>query len=130
MQLIRNLDELPEHFCHGAVSIGNFDGVHRGHARLIGRLVEVARQMQAPGVVFTFDPHPVQVLHPETAPTPLGWTERNAKLLHDMNVDAVIAYPTDRAFLQLEARPFFEEIVRGRPSPSSPSRSPTIAPSG
>ena len=114
MQLIRNLDELPERFCHGAVSIGNFDGVHRGHARLVGRLVEVARQMQAPAVVFTFDPHPVQVLHPETAPTPLGWTERNAELLHDMNVDAVIAYPTDRTFLQLKARSFFEEIVRGR----------------
>ena len=114
MQLIRNLDELPEHLCRGAVSIGNFDGVHRGHARLVGRLVELARRMQAPAVVFTFDPHPVQILHPEKAPSPLGWTELNAELLDALNVDALIAYPTDRAFLQLDARPFFDEIVCGR----------------
>ena len=65
-------------------------------------------------MVFTFDPHPAQILRPERAPTPLGWTERNAELLGQLGVDAVIAFPTDQDFLQLDARTFFERIVCDR----------------
>ncbi len=114
MKLFRDFDLLPECFRGGAVSIGNFDGVHRGHAQLIERLTAMARHVGGPVVVFTFDPHPAQLLRPQAAPTPLEWTERNAQLLGELGVDAVIAYPTDRAFLQIGARQFFDEIVLGR----------------
>ena len=62
MQLIRNLSQLTSQQQGGAVAIGNFDGVHRGHARLIERLIEQARTVAGPAVVFTFDPHPLRVL--------------------------------------------------------------------
>ena len=114
MKLFRHLDLLPERFRGGAVSIGNFDGVQRGHARLVERLTAMARHVSGPAVVFTFDPHPAQILRPQAAPKPLEWTERNVQLLGELGVDAVIAYPTDRAFLQIEARQFFDEIVLGR----------------
>ena len=51
-------------------------------------------------MVFTFDPHPARILHPEQAPAPLCWTERKAELLAGLGVDAVLAYPTDKAFLR------------------------------
>jgi len=114
VQLIRSLDNLAEAFRHGAVSVGNFDGVHQGHARIAGRLVRRARQAGGPAVVFTMDPHPARVLRPDDAPPPLTWIDRKAELLAELGVDAVIAYPTDRAFLDLDPRAFFEEIVRRR----------------
>jgi riboflavin kinase/FMN adenylyltransferase len=93
------------------VSIGNFDGVHLGHARIVLQLIAAARAAGGPAVVFTFDPHPVRLLRPAEAPPPLTWTDRKAQLLAELGVDAVIAYPTDEALLQLSAEAFFQRIV-------------------
>lgn len=112
MQLFRNLDQIPERFRGGALSIGNFDGVHRGHARIVQRLLAMAESAGGPAIVFTFDPHPASLLRPDQAPAPLCWTQRKAELLGDLGVDAMVAYPTDEVFLRLEAREFFEQIVR------------------
>ncbi len=116
MQLHRTLAELPddarESLRRGAVTIGNFDGVHRGHARIIEKLRSVALKVGGPAVVFTFDPHPVRLLRPELAPPPLTWTDRKAELLSDLGVDAMVAYPTDLALLQLSPGEFFQQIVQ------------------
>ncbi|HUT09952.1 MAG TPA: bifunctional riboflavin kinase/FAD synthetase [Thermoguttaceae bacterium] len=114
MNLFRDLNQLPELFRRGAVSVGNFDGVHLGHARIVERLLAVARRVQGPAIAFTFDPHPGRILRPEAAPAPISWTQRKAELLGQLGVDAVIAYPTDRAFLGLDAREFFDRILRDR----------------
>ncbi len=114
MILLRSLDNLPEKLRHGAVSIGNFDGVHRGHVKLIETLLAEARALDGPAVVFTLDPHPASVLRPEQTPPPLSWTEQKAQLLGELGVDAVIAYPTDRALLRLNADVFFEQIIVDR----------------
>ena len=111
MRLFRDLDNLPDEFCRGAVTIGNFDGVHLGHARIIERAVTAARRLGGPAVVFTFDPHPARILRPDRAPVPLCGTDRKAHLLAELGADAVIAYPTDKAFLKLEPGEFFERIV-------------------
>jgi riboflavin kinase/FMN adenylyltransferase len=113
VKLFREVDALPAAVRGGAVSVGNFDGVHRGHARIVERLREQARRVGGPAVVFTFDPHPVRLLRPEQAPPPLTWTDRKAHLLAELGVDAVIAYPTDEALLSLSARQFFDSILRG-----------------
>jgi riboflavin kinase/FMN adenylyltransferase len=114
VNLIRDLDNLPESLRRGAMAIGNFDGVHRGHAEIVRRLVAVARRIEGPAIVFTFDPHPATILRPDRAPDSLTWTERKAELLGNLGVDGVIAYPTDEAFLGIEARAFFELVVRDR----------------
>ncbi len=114
MEVIRELSDWPASLRTCAVSIGNFDGVHLGHAKIIERLLAVAQQVDGPAVVFTFDPHPVRLLRPEQAPPPLTWTERKAELLGELGADHVIAYPTDEALLQLSADEFFVQIVRGR----------------
>jgi riboflavin kinase / FMN adenylyltransferase len=114
MHIIRSLDAFPAAARGGAVSIGNFDGVHRGHVAIVRRLLERAEAVGGPAIVFTFDPHPVRLLRPEQSPPPLTWTERKAELLAAQGVDWIVAYPTDEALLQLSAVEFFEQIVRGK----------------
>ncbi len=111
MQLIRDITGFPDELRGGAVSIGNFDGVHRGHARLVERLKARAAEVQGPAIAFTFDPHPARLLRPEAAPPALCSTQRKAELLDRLGVDAVLAYPTDRTLLDMEAVAFFESIV-------------------
>jgi riboflavin kinase/FMN adenylyltransferase len=112
MHIIRSLDALPSAARGGAVSIGNFDGVHRGHIAIVERLLQRAQAVGGPAIVFTFDPHPVRLLRPDQCPPPLTWTERKAELLAAHGVDWIVAYPTDEALLALSAADFFENIVR------------------
>jgi riboflavin kinase / FMN adenylyltransferase len=114
MILLRSLDDIPDSLRGGAVAIGNFDGVHLGHARLVERLHAMAQRVGGPAVVFTFDPPPARVLHPEAAPEPLIWLDRKVEILTELGVDATLVYPTDRSFLEQEARFFFDHIVRER----------------
>lgn len=114
MKLFRRFDDVPTDVQGGALAIGNFDGVHKGHARIVSRLVQLANERDAAAIVLTFDPHPVRLLRPDQAPPPLTWTERKASLLADLGVDVVIAYPTDRALLEMDETSFFQSIVTGR----------------
>jgi riboflavin kinase/FMN adenylyltransferase len=114
MIFLRSLDDFPETLRGGAAAIGNFDGVHLGHARLVERLRVMARSVGGPAIVFTFDPPPARVLRPEAAPEPLLWLDRKLEILEELGADAVLVYPTDRAFLEMEAREFFDDVVRGR----------------
>lgn len=113
LKLFREVELLTDAVRGGAVTVGNFDGVHRGHAKIVERLREQARRVGGPAVVFTFDPHPVRLLRPAQAPPPLTWTDRKAQLLAELGVDAVIAYPTDEELLHLTDREFFDQILRG-----------------
>ncbi len=111
MKRLCELESLDESLRGGAVSIGNFDGVHLGHAQIIAQLVAMGRQVDGPTVVFTFDPHPLQLLRPASAPPPLTGTDRKAELVSQLGVDAMIAFPTDMHLLQLSPRDFFDQIV-------------------
>ena len=114
MKLIRDLAALPAELRSGAVAIGNFDGVHRGHARIVERLVSHAQAVGGPAIVLTFDPHPVRILRPNAAPPPLTWTDRKAQLLTELGVDSTVVLATDEALLELTATQFFDQIVRNR----------------
>lgn len=112
MKILRDLADVPAAARGGAVSIGNFDGVHLGHARIMQQLAATARQVEGPAVVFTFDPHPVRILRPQQCPPPLTWTERKAELLRELGIDWLVVYPTDEQLLELEPEPFFDLVVR------------------
>lgn len=113
MPIVRDLSQLPTSARRGAVAIGNFDGVHRGHLEIVRRLLERSREVGGPAIVFTFDPHPVRILRPEQSPPPLTWSERKAELLAAHGVYMVVAYHTDEALLRLTAQEFFDKIVVG-----------------
>lgn len=110
-RLFRDLIGLPAEFRQGAVTIGNFDGVHLGHAKIVGQLVAAAERVGGKSLVFTFDPHPAALLRPDAVPPPLTTLAQRADLLAQLGVDAVLAYPTDQELLSLEPEAFYEQIV-------------------
>lgn len=114
MNLLRNIAELPARWRGGSLTIGNFDGVHRGHARIIRQLKHWAVSLDGPAIVLTFDPHPVHILRPEMAPVPLTWIDRKADLLAELGVDVIIACPTTRELLELGYEDFFERMILGQ----------------
>lgn len=110
-RLLRDMQSLPSSCTQGALAIGNFDGVHRGHAQLIERLISAARQARGPAVVLTFDPAPLSLLRPDIAPPKLTALQRRTELLCRLGVDWVVAYPTELSTLQLSPEDFFKSIV-------------------
>lgn len=112
MKLLHGFEDPPA-YRGGFVSIGNFDGVHRGHQGMIAALVRQARSADVPAVVLTFDPHPITLLRPGETPPSLSALPRKFELLTKCGVNCVIAYPTDHALLNLGPEEFFAQIVRG-----------------
>ncbi|MEX0726096.1 MAG: bifunctional riboflavin kinase/FAD synthetase [Planctomycetaceae bacterium] len=101
----------PERYRGGIVSIGNFDGVHRGHQSMIEALVADARRQRVPAVVMTFDPHPLYLIRPKDAPPQLCTLQHKIELLAARGVDTILPYPTDWDLLKLTPEEFFEQIV-------------------
>jgi riboflavin kinase/FMN adenylyltransferase len=97
-----------------ALAVGNFDGVHRGHAVLVSRLREVAGALGMPAVIVTFDPHPARVVRPDAAPVPLTTITRRVELLLALGVDAVVVQPAEPRLLSLPAASFYRIILRER----------------
>ncbi len=96
------------------VAVGNFDGVHRGHAAIAARLCALAGRLGVPAVAVTFDPHPAALVRPEAAPTPLTTPARRAELLLGLGVDAVLVQPATQELMRLPAEGFYTDILRDR----------------
>ncbi len=94
----------------GAVTVGNMDGVHLGHRRLI----QVARELAPAAGVLTFDPHPVKVLRPELAPPLLTPLPRKLELLGGLGLTAAVVQPFDRAYAATPAAEFVARDLAGR----------------
>lgn len=93
------------------VTIGVFDGVHRGHQALIRRTVEVAKQQELPSVVVTFDPHPSEVIRPGTHPAQLTTLRRKAELVEELGADVFAVLPFTPELSRLSAHEFVHEIL-------------------
>lgn len=98
----------------GVITIGNFDGVHRGHAALLERVRELADQLGGPAVAMVLDPHPAIILRPELAPKRLTEIETRAELMDQLGIDALVVCKTSRQFLNLTAKQFFSTLVQKR----------------
>lgn len=95
----------------GAVTVGNFDGVHRGHQALVAAARAQADSARGPAVVVTFDPPPHQVLHPGSERPPLTTISHRAELLHALGADHVVVLRTSLALLALSPEAFFEDVL-------------------
>lgn len=105
------LPPVPTSALHGVVAIGNFDGVHRGHAQLLAKLKQLAKQLDAPAIAVTFDPSPAKLLAPNNAPPALTTIPRRVELLKTAGADHVVVLSTSSSLLQLEAESFFEQLL-------------------
>ena len=106
--------ETPDLYRSGWVTIGNFDGVHRGHQSMLATLVARAKEAHTHAVVLTFDPHPIELLRPNQTPPALSLLEHKLELFEQHGIDTVIVYPTDHALLKLTPDEFFQQIVLGK----------------
>jgi riboflavin kinase/FMN adenylyltransferase len=111
---LETFDDVPARVRGAYLAIGNFDGVHRGHARLIARLRALAESAGAPALALTFDPHPVALLRPDLAPVPLLWVERKVELLKEAGATEVGIFRTGPWLLGLTAREFFDRVIVGQ----------------
>lgn len=98
----------------GYATIGNFDGVHRGHQAMLNVLTSRARAENVPAIAVTFDPHPIALLKPDATPPALTTIEHRAELLHRFGVDVTLVLRTDRNLLALTAEEFFDTVVRSQ----------------
>ena len=111
MQRWNDLDDVPSDHGPSVVAIGNFDGVHRGHQAVLSTLVAEARCRHAQAVAITFDPHPLQVLHPERAPELITGREHRLDLLQQTGLDAVLVLPFTRELASWTPERFVEEVL-------------------
>ncbi len=93
------------------VTIGNFDGVHRGHRAVLSRLVKEARHRDALAVAITFDPHPLAVLFPDRAPQPLTGLEHKLELLSETGLDASLVMAFTRELAAWSPERFVQSVL-------------------
>ena len=106
--------DVPAGWGRSVVTIGVFDGVHRGHQRIIARAAEVAAGLGLPMVVISFDPHPAEVIRPGSHPLLLCTPARRAELLAGLGADVVWLLPFTPGFSQLTAGEFVRQILADR----------------
>ncbi len=112
MQIFRSLQEIPSHYGPSVVTIGNFDGVHRGHLAVLSDVNARARSLNARSVAVTFDPHPVRVLHPESGLRMITQPAQKLDLLARTGIEAALVLPFTQALSRLTAREFAREVLR------------------
>ena len=111
MQIVRDLAQLDKSLQQSVVTIGNFDGVHLAHQKLLRKVVETARPMGAKAVAVTFDPHPIKLLAPEHAPRLLTPLERKAKLIEALGIDLLVVLPFTRELAHFSPIAFVRKIL-------------------
>ena len=114
MRVFRHLSEIPADFGPTLVSVGNFDGVHRAHRRVLDEIVSRARQRGAKSVAVSFEPHPMRILRPDSGLKLITPTPEKLRLLEQSGVDAVLLLPFTRDLSLMSPREFAEQILRDR----------------
>ena len=111
MQRWHGLDDVPAGWGRSVVTIGEFDGVHRGHQRIVRHAMAAATELGLPVVVITFDPHPDEVVRPGSHPPLLCTATRRSQLLAGLGVDAVCVLPFTLEFSRLGPDEFVRAVL-------------------
>jgi len=107
----RSIEEIPARFGPSVGAIGNFDGVHLGHRKILDAVVTDAHALEMAAVAITFNPHPEHFLRPGDAPELLTSIEERVRLLGETGIDAVVVLQFDAALAGLSAREFVRRIL-------------------
>ncbi|HVL82672.1 MAG TPA: bifunctional riboflavin kinase/FAD synthetase [Pseudonocardia sp.] len=110
----RGLEAVPTDWGRSVVTVGVFDGVHRGHQQLIGTAVRRGRERGLPTVLVTFDPHPAEIVRPGSHPARLTSLARRAELVSGLGVDAFCVLPFTTELARTEAAEFAHEVLVAR----------------
>lgn len=110
MQLIESLDQINGPFHNTVITIGNFDGVHKGHQALIQKVIEKAGEISGTSLALTFEPHPLRALGISSPPL-ITRHDQKMELLEQTGIDVVACLPFDKDFAAIPAPDFIEDIL-------------------
>lgn len=111
MEVFRGIDAIQRKLRNPAITIGNFDGVHRGHQFLFEKVKHWAGELNGESVVMTFDPHPTEVLFPEKPLSFITSHQQKLDLIADCGIDVTLVIPFDHQFSRMSAREFVESFL-------------------
>jgi riboflavin kinase / FMN adenylyltransferase len=111
VQRWRGQDEIPTDWGRCVLTIGVFDGVHRGHTELIAAAVKAGRSRGVPTVLMTFDPHPMEVVFPGSHPAQLTTLTHRAELVEELGVDVFLVIPFTTDFMKLTPDRYIHELL-------------------
>jgi len=111
MRIIRGLKNFTERLASPVLTLGNFDGVHRGHQAIFKQVIERARQINGTAIAFTFEPHPLKVLAPERSPRLLNTFHGKMKLFSATGLDVVICANFTRTFADQNPEDFARTVL-------------------
>jgi riboflavin kinase / FMN adenylyltransferase len=112
MRVFHQLAEIPASFGPTFISVGNFDGVHRAHAQVLGTIVQRARDARGKSMAVSFEPHPVRILRPDAAFKLLTPTPEKVRLLEATGLDAVLLLPFTRDLSLMTPQHFAHDILK------------------
>lgn len=112
VNVFHKLEDVPAGFGPSLVSVGNFDGVHRAHAHVLGEIVREARRREAKAVAVTFEPHPARILRPDSGLKLLTPLPEKLRLLETTGIDAVLVLSFGRDLSLMTPRQFAERILK------------------
>ncbi len=111
MQVFHGIQTVQRKLKNPAITIGNFDGVHKGHQALFLRVKQLAEELNGESVVVTFDPHPLEVLFPEKTPSFITSHRHKLDLIASCGINVTIVIPFDHKFSGMSAREFVEVLL-------------------
>lgn len=111
MDIWLGFEDVPETLKGSVVTIGVFDGIHRGHKTLINHAVTRARALDVPSLLLTFNPHPLAILRPEIMPPMLGTMRERADLACGLGVDNMLALNFNASMASLSPEEFFSQVL-------------------
>ncbi len=106
--------EVPSGRAGSAITVGTFDGVHRGHQDVAGRLVRLAADRHLVSVILTFEPHPLEIVNPSAAPPLLTTRDEKLTALERTGVEVVVVLPFTPEVAALSAEAFVDDVLRAR----------------
>ncbi len=113
MKVIQGLDEFPSGLAYPVLTIGNFDGVHIAHRRILSETVSIARQNGGTAVAMTFWPHPSQFFEPGRKLNYLADEQTKQQLIVQTGINFLVIVPFDRRFSEIESRDFVQTVLLG-----------------
>lgn len=114
MEVFVGIDSISRTLNNPVLTIGNFDGVHRGHQTLFKRVKDWASRLNGESVVVTFDPHPLRVIRPGNGPFFITPHERKLQLIAASGIDVTVVVPFNQQFAQISATKFVTDLLVGK----------------
>jgi riboflavin kinase/FMN adenylyltransferase len=111
MNIVYDLKELEKPLENPVLTIGNFDGVHRGHLALFEKVKERAKAIEGVSVVMTFEPHPIKIMKPGNGPPLITLIKQKLSLISNAGIDVIFCIPFTREFASISAQDFIQNLL-------------------